>query len=252
MAQWERGEARPSSRRAESRAVAPLSAAEDAVIVDSTAKTADEVVDVGHQLLLEDEVALVDLSHVAETVLVHPALDGVEAGDALVAGDDRRLAGPQALDLLPRGGHDPGAHVFDMSVGYDLKGIQSDKVVGFIRGMMDATASVERLRDDIPRRLAKLKDLDFPTALSRSITLSTFHGCPAGACWKGTRGFSARTPRAPTASADLPQSRPHSNIARRSAVLIRCAIVPPVTVVRVWLFRFQPQFGASVPSPRPS
>lgn len=69
--------------------------------------------------------------------------------------------------------------VFDMSIGYDLAGIQTEKVCQFIRGMMDASKSVERLRDQIPARLSRLKDLDYPTNLSRSITLSTFHGCPA-------------------------------------------------------------------------
>jgi putative selenate reductase len=72
-----------------------------------------------------------------------------------------------------------GETVFDMSVGYDLAGIQTDKVVNFIRGMMDATESVDRLRDQLPHRLSKLRDLDYPPKLSRSITLSTFHGCPA-------------------------------------------------------------------------
>ncbi len=72
-----------------------------------------------------------------------------------------------------------GETVFDMSVGYDLAGIQTEKVVGFIRGMMDATASVDRLRDQLPHRLRKFRDLEYPTKLSRSITLSTFHGCPA-------------------------------------------------------------------------
>lgn len=72
-----------------------------------------------------------------------------------------------------------GQVVYDMSIGYDLQGIQSEKVCDFIRGMIDASASVDRLRDQIPARLARLKDLDYPTALSRSITLSTFHGCPA-------------------------------------------------------------------------
>ena len=69
--------------------------------------------------------------------------------------------------------------IYDMSIGYDLAGIQSEKVCRFIHGMIDATASVERLRDQIPARLGRLRDLDYPTALSRSITLSTFHGCPA-------------------------------------------------------------------------
>ena len=72
-----------------------------------------------------------------------------------------------------------GEPMFDMSIGYDLAGIQSKKVVDFIRGMIDARESVERLRNEIPRWLAPLRDLDYPTALSRGITLSTFHGCPA-------------------------------------------------------------------------
>jgi len=72
-----------------------------------------------------------------------------------------------------------GEPIYDMSIGYDLAGIQTPKVVDFIRGMIDARESVARLRDEIPRWLGPLRDLDYPTALSRSITLSTFHGCPA-------------------------------------------------------------------------
>ncbi|MEX0612705.1 MAG: hypothetical protein WD738_21665 [Pirellulales bacterium] len=73
-----------------------------------------------------------------------------------------------------------GETIYDISIGYDLAGIQTPKVVEFIRGMTTARASVERLRYEIPRWLAPLRDLDYPPALSRSITLSTFHGCPAG------------------------------------------------------------------------
>ena len=72
-----------------------------------------------------------------------------------------------------------GEPIYDMSIGYDLAGIRTPKVVNFIRGMIDASESVVRLRDQIPRWLGPLRDLDYPTELSRSITLSTFHGCPA-------------------------------------------------------------------------
>jgi putative selenate reductase len=72
-----------------------------------------------------------------------------------------------------------GDPIYDMSIGYDLAGICSKKVVDFIRGMIDARTSVERLRNQIPRWLAPLRELDYSAALSRSITLSTFHGCPA-------------------------------------------------------------------------
>ena len=71
-----------------------------------------------------------------------------------------------------------GRTVFDMSVGYDLAGIRSERVQAFIRGMMDATPVVERLRRQLPDELAPLRDLDFPTRLSDTLTLSTFHGCP--------------------------------------------------------------------------
>lgn len=72
-----------------------------------------------------------------------------------------------------------GEPIYDMSIGYDLAGIRSPKVVKFIRGMVDARKSVARLRDQIPRWLGPLRELEYPTKLSRSITLSTFHGCPA-------------------------------------------------------------------------
>lgn len=71
-----------------------------------------------------------------------------------------------------------GPRIFDMSVGYDLKGISTPEVTGFVRSMMDATAIVDELRSEIPDELAKYRDFDFKTALSKSITLSTFHGCP--------------------------------------------------------------------------
>ncbi len=68
--------------------------------------------------------------------------------------------------------------ILDMSVGYDLEGIRSPSVRAFIEGMLDARDIVERLRGEIPAELGPLRDLDFTTALSRSLTLSTFHGCP--------------------------------------------------------------------------
>ena len=89
------------------------------------------------------------------------------------------------LDILDRWeplaehvGDDPGPHVLDMSVGYDLAGISNPRVAAFIEGMHDATAEVDRLRADIPDAFAEFRDLDFSTRLSDSLTLSTFHGCP--------------------------------------------------------------------------
>ena len=71
-----------------------------------------------------------------------------------------------------------GEVIYDMSVGYDLKGIQTERVQDYIRGMKDASAVVEHYRMQIPDRFSQFRDLDFPTNLSNSLTLSTFHGCP--------------------------------------------------------------------------
>jgi putative selenate reductase len=70
--------------------------------------------------------------------------------------------------------------IFDMSVGYDLDGIRSLPVRSWIEAMKDARRHVDELRRQIPQDLRSLRDLDYATALSDQITLSTFHGCPAG------------------------------------------------------------------------
>ncbi len=71
-----------------------------------------------------------------------------------------------------------GDVVYDMSVGYDLAGVASPRVAAFIRGMQDAQRRVDEFRSQIPPEFARLCDLDFPTRLSDTLTLSTFHGCP--------------------------------------------------------------------------
>ena len=76
---------------------------------------------------------------------------------------------------------DPGRDdtVLDMSVGYDLGGLQSEPVRSWIASMKDAREEVQALRREIPDELGRLRDVDFRTALSDQVTLSTFHGCPA-------------------------------------------------------------------------
>ena len=70
--------------------------------------------------------------------------------------------------------------VLDLSVGYDLAGVRSPAVRAWIASMKDARAEVEAVRREIPDDLRRLRDLDFRTALSDQVTLSTFHGCPGG------------------------------------------------------------------------
>lgn len=70
----------------------------------------------------------------------------------------------------------PGDTIFDMSAGYNLQGVQSPAVRAWIGAMKNAGAIVDELRATLPGRF---RDLPFPTQISDTITLSTFHGCPA-------------------------------------------------------------------------
>jgi putative selenate reductase len=69
--------------------------------------------------------------------------------------------------------------VLDISVGYDLAGIRSQKVTAFLRSMLDASDWIDRLRREIPAEHRAIRDLEVPPRISNCVTLSTFHGCPA-------------------------------------------------------------------------
>jgi putative selenate reductase len=86
------------------------------------------------------------------------------------------------IEMLQASGRAAGCTdtVFDMSVGYDLAGISSPPVRGFLAGLMDASPVVERLRAQIPPALERFRGLPFRTRISDTLTLSTFHGCPPG------------------------------------------------------------------------
>ena len=90
------------------------------------------------------------------------------------------VKGAMLIEMLKAEGHGGGLpdHVLDMSVGYDLAGIRTAKVGAFLDGMRDASAVVDRLRRQIPAPFARLRDVRFPSRLSDTLTLSTFHGCP--------------------------------------------------------------------------
>ena len=76
---------------------------------------------------------------------------------------------------------------FNISVGYDLEGIKEDKVNSFIDAMIDASGTpvFRECRDWVQEHLDDLshftrEDLDtLSPAVSKSVTLSTMHGCPA-------------------------------------------------------------------------
>ncbi|MFI5119576.1 MAG: 4Fe-4S dicluster domain-containing protein [Thermoanaerobaculia bacterium] len=73
--------------------------------------------------------------------------------------------------------------VFDVSVGYDLDGIRSPKMTAFFDGIRDASRILDweraALRRELPASLRRFADAPCGGRLSDSVTLSTFHGCPA-------------------------------------------------------------------------
>lgn len=68
--------------------------------------------------------------------------------------------------------------IYDISVGYDLKGIRSRRVTEFLRTMRDASEWIDRLGREIAAEFPQLLRHRPDPCLSRTATLSTFHGCP--------------------------------------------------------------------------
>jgi len=121
------------------------------------------------------------------------------------------------IDLLAHFfGVDRGT-LFDVSVGYDLAGIRSERVVAFLRGMIDARPAVARLRRLLP---PQLRDAPFTTDIASGATLSTFHGCPPARPGEGDRRLPPRQrQRAHRSGRELAVRRRSSDAdARRSHV----------------------------------
>ncbi len=72
-----------------------------------------------------------------------------------------------------------GDSVYDTSVGYDLDGIRSEKVTGFLRSLQNPAPHFEGLRRQLTGDLSEFGDIELPSSISNCVTLSTFHGCPA-------------------------------------------------------------------------
>lgn len=68
--------------------------------------------------------------------------------------------------------------IFNMSVGYDLKGILNDNVHEFLNLMNDCSPLLEEKLNSIEKIYPRVKDLKIPSHITDNITLSTMHGCP--------------------------------------------------------------------------
>ena len=89
-----------------------------------------------------------------------------------------------ALKLMAKvyGLGDPNGFVFNMSVGYDLAGIQGEKIDTFLNGMVDASKTpifqecIAVLKEFFPGESDYIDTIT--PHVSGSVTVSTLHGCP--------------------------------------------------------------------------
>ncbi len=68
--------------------------------------------------------------------------------------------------------------IFNLSVGYDLDGIQQPNMQWFLSQMHDCSEYKPALIDQVARFYPEVRELDIPNCLSDNVTLSTMHGCP--------------------------------------------------------------------------
>ena len=73
---------------------------------------------------------------------------------------------------------EPGV-IFNMSVGYDLKGILNDNVQWFFGKMNNASAELTEKIETIKSIYPNIVNINISPCISDNITLSTMHGCPA-------------------------------------------------------------------------
>lgn len=92
-------------------------------------------------------------------------------------------------DKFGWGDADSTGFIFNMSVGYDLKGVLAPNVQRFLDKMTNCAAqkaaAIEALSPIYPR----VRDLEIPDRISDNITISTMHGCPPNEVEKIGRYF---------------------------------------------------------------
>ena len=65
-----------------------------------------------------------------------------------------------------------------MSVGYNLEGILRPNVQWYLDAMADASRYLPGYVDIVARRYPAVREMDIPSRISDTVTLSTMHGCP--------------------------------------------------------------------------
>jgi len=80
--------------------------------------------------------------------------------------------------LLGFEGKIPFGTVFNMSVGYDLKGIRSSPMTRFMDRLQDASEEIAEIRAVLKEKFPQFADIEIPSRIVNNVTLSTMHGCP--------------------------------------------------------------------------
>ena len=72
----------------------------------------------------------------------------------------------------------PFGTIFNMSVGYNLEGIQTAPMQRFMGQMEDASSEIAEIKAILRAQFPEYADIEIPAQLTNSVTLSTMHGCP--------------------------------------------------------------------------
>jgi putative selenate reductase len=130
-----------------------------------TVQTLDEL-DVAKPCIdMQDEGYNVEWS---QELKVHQSVDEYLRAWVLIHALHQRLGFP---------GGAPGI-VFNMSVGYDLAGIQQPNVQRFLDQMADCAEPKQAMIAEIAGHYPAIADLAVPNRISNNVTVSTMHGCP--------------------------------------------------------------------------
>ena len=68
--------------------------------------------------------------------------------------------------------------IFNMSVGYNLEGIQSPPMTRSMDRLEDASEEIVALRALLRAKFPQFGDVEIPSRITNNVTLSTMHGCP--------------------------------------------------------------------------
>ncbi len=125
-----------------------------------------------------------------ELEIPRPCIDAADEGYNVEWSQELRLgesAGEYVkawvlVHLLHRllGFRGPVGTLFNMSVGYDLKGITSAPLQAFMDRLAGARDEVASLLREARAVRPELGEVEVPPRIATSVTLSTMHGCPPG------------------------------------------------------------------------